>query len=84
MSLAPCWWKASCRVSTFQDPHAKRSPPPPPPPAVIYLWSQIAFFDSAALGADLELKVRWAADIVLQLTAACSFVAFSDEKVLAR
>lgn len=60
------------------------SPPPPPPPAVIYLWSQIAFFDSAALGADLELKVRWAADIVLQLTAACSFVAFSDEKVLAR
>eukprot|EP00752_Nemacystus_decipiens_P006524 g5875.t1 len=45
---------------------------------------KIAFVDSAALGADLEGKVRWAADIVLQLTAACSFVAFSDGKVLAR
>ena len=46
--------------------------------------AQVAFFDSAALGTDLEVKVRWAADIVLQLTAACSFVVFSDGKVLAR
>eukprot|EP00903_Cladosiphon_okamuranus_P008720 g8352.t1 len=45
---------------------------------------EVAFFDSKALGYDLEPKVRWAADILLQLTAACSFVAFSDGKVLAR
>ncbi|CAM9875155.1 unnamed protein product [Ectocarpus sp. 12 AP-2014] len=45
---------------------------------------QVAFFDSAALGSDLEAKVMWAADIALQLTAACSFVMFSDGEVLAR
>ncbi|CAN0107161.1 unnamed protein product [Ectocarpus fasciculatus] len=45
---------------------------------------QVAFFDSVALGNDLEAKVMWAADIALQLTAACSFVMFSDGQVLAR
>lgn len=54
--------------------------PPPSSPTLI----KVAFFDSAALGDELEGKVMWAADILLQLTAACSFVLISDEKVLAR
>ncbi|CAM9652363.1 unnamed protein product [Scytosiphon promiscuus] len=45
---------------------------------------KVAFFDSAALGEELEAKVMWAADILLQLTAACSFLLLSDGKVLAR
>lgn len=36
------------------------------------------------MGSDLEGRVRWAADILLQLTAGCSLVVFSEGKVLAR
>lgn len=37
------------------------------------------------LGGELAGRVRWAADILLQLTAGSFFVAFSDDgKVLAR
>lgn len=46
---------------------------------------QAAYVDSARLGEELEARVRWAADILLQLTPACSFVALSDGgHVLAR
>lgn len=45
---------------------------------------QKSFCDSAALGPDLEDRIMWAADILLELTAGCSLVAFSGEKILAR
>ncbi|CAM9322434.1 unnamed protein product [Laminaria digitata] len=45
---------------------------------------QVSFFDGEALGSDREGRVRWAADILLQLTAGCSVLVFSDGKVLAR
>lgn len=51
---------------------------------LLYTFPKVAFFDSVELGSDLEAKVMWAADIALQLTAACSFVMFSDGQVLAR
>lgn len=46
--------------------------------------TQITFFDSKALGPELEDRVMWAAGILLQLTAGCSFAAFSGGKILAR
>ncbi|CAN0112737.1 unnamed protein product, partial [Ascophyllum nodosum] len=46
--------------------------------------AKITFFDSKALGPELEDRVMWAAGILLQLTAGCSFAAFSGGKILAR